>query len=243
MVKQLFFIISLLVSTITYSQNIPDRVDISYLQSDDNLEIYLIPNYDFDGIFSSIVFSVKSNGELGQFILDPQISNHISISKSGSTHYNDGDQYSIFAGFGFTKIEEDNGWKMGQMVRLGHFDIDRYSNYDLSNDELTNQKNGDYYISLNGRDSSGDIINLEINKKSSSLKVYPNPFLDEIFIFDGGRNIQFVQVLDLTGKILIFVDITQYPQAIDTRDLISGSYFINFIYRDRSRETKKSIKI
>lgn len=244
MVKQILFIISLLISTFAYSQNIPDRVDISYNKSGNLLEVYLIPNYDFDGLFSSIVFTVKSeNEQLSQFRLDPKISNYISISKSGPTHYDSGSSYSIFAGFGFTRIQGDDVWKVGQKIKLGDFLVYEESKYDLVNDEFTFTNNGDFYISLNGRDVSGSIVKSETNFSEPELRLYPNPFVDELFVFDGGQTVQFVEILDLTGKIVWRTNVNQYPQIIDTRNLPSGSYFISFTLKDGSRKMKKSVKI
>lgn len=241
--KNLILALFLLLSTIANSQQIPDRVDIGHQKNDDKLEIYLIPNYDFNGVFSSIVFSIRSNGSIGRFIIDPQISDYVSVSQSGSSYYNEGLEYKTFAGFGFVQIQyASESWVANSMVKLGEFLIDEKFDYGLINDLSTDSKNGNFYISLNGIDVSGNIISFG-SKENSILSIYPNPFSDQLFIFNSTDNIRNIEVLDLTGKVVMSNSITQYPMVLDTKSLSPGSYTISIIFKDGSRKSKKSIKI
>lgn len=241
--RNLILALFLLLSTIANSQKIPDRVDIGHQKNDDKLEIYLIPNYDFNGVFSSIVFSIRSNGSIGRFIIDPQISDYVSVSQSGSSYYNEGLEYKTFAGFGFVQIQyASESWVANSMVKLGEFLIDEKFDYELINDLSTDSKNGNFYISLNGIDVSGNIISFG-SKENSILSIYPNPFSDQLFIFNSTDNIRNIEVLDLTGKVVMSNSITQYPMVLDTKSLSPGSYTISIILKDGSRKSKKSIKI
>jgi hypothetical protein len=127
-------------------------------------------------------------------------------------------------------------------VKLGEFLIDEKFDYELINDLSTDSKNGNFYISLNGIDVSGNIISFG-SKENSILSIYPNPFSDQLFIFDSTDNIRNIEVLDLTGKVVMSNSITQYPMVLDTKSLSPGSYTISIIFKDGSRKSKKSIKI
>lgn len=238
--RKIFLSLFLLLSTIVNSQQIPDKVDIGHQKDNDKLGVYLIPSHDFDGLFSSVVFSIRSNGSIGRFIIDPQVSDYFSISQSGSPYYNNGLEYRTFAGLGFVQIS--NSWKSSSMIKLGDFLIDEKFEYELISDESTDSKNGNFYISLNGLDVSGDIVTLG-SKENSTLNIYPNPFSDQLFIFDSSNSVRNIEVLDLTGKILISTSVSQNIKVIDTKFLNPGSYTISIIFKDGSRKVKKSIKI
>ena len=120
--------------------------------------------------------------------------------------------------------------------------IDEKFEYELISDESTDSKNGNFYISLNGLDVSGDIVTLG-SKENSTLNIYPNPFSDKLFIFDSSNSVRNIEVLDLTGKILISTSVSQNIKVIDTKFLNPGSYTISIIFKDGSRKVKKSIKI
>ena len=128
------------------------------------------------------------------------------------------------------------------MIKLGDFLIDEKFEYELISDESTDSKNGNFYISLNGLDVSGDIVTLG-SKENSTLNIYPNPFSDKLFIFDSSNSVRNIEVLDLTGKILISTSVSQNIKVIDTKFLNPGSYTIAIIFKDGSRKVKKSIKI
>lgn len=244
MVKNLILTISLLISQLSYSQQIPDRVNIGYGLNGEKLEIFLEPNYEFSGVFSSIVFSVKSEGTLGRFSISPEVSDYISISQSGEPYYGGGVEYRTFAGFGFIQIQDvADIWKSDDLIKLGDFQIQNGLRYELVNDNNTNEKNGDFYISLNGYDSSGGIFSIGSKDNESNPTIYPNPFSDELFIFDPNQNIDRVEICDLTGKLILSTNINQYPQVVETKNLKSGSYLISVIFGDGSRNIKKSIKI
>ena len=241
--RNLILALFLLISTIVNSQQIPDRVDIGYQRKNDKLEIYLIPNYNFNGVFSSIVFSVRSNGSMGRFIVDQKVSEYISVNQSGSSYYSEGLEYRTFAGFGFVQIQHTSSpWESNSMIKLGDLLIDERSDYEIVNDESTDSKNGNFYISLNGIDVSGNIIPF-MSKENSILSIYPNPFSDQLFIFDSTDNIRTIDILDLSGKSVISTSINQYPIVLDTKSLNSGLYTISIIFKDGSRKSKKSIKI
>ena len=128
------------------------------------------------------------------------------------------------------------------MIKLGDLLIDERSDYEIVNDESTDSKNGNFYISLNGIDVSGNIIPF-MSKENSILSIYPNPFSDQLFIFDSTDNIRTIDILDLSGKSVISTSINQYPIVLDTKSLNSGLYTISIIFKDGSRKSKKSIKI
>ncbi|MNK22441.1 hypothetical protein D3C87_407180 [compost metagenome] len=75
----------------------------------------------------------------------------------------------------------------------------------------------------NGNQSVYSILNVENLESNTAISIYPNPFTESIQI-DSDSNIDYLEVLDLTGK-KIYSNATQIT-SIETSDWQKGTYLV-----------------
>lgn len=109
-------------------------------------------------------------------------------------------------------------------------------------------------VNSNGSDSGdgGAKVALQINEKlgssvgngaKSTLRVYPNPFSDQINIELNGNQLSRYELLDLFGVNIISGAINNSNLKINTADLKDGIYFIKFFGKEENLiKTQKLIK-
>ena len=152
----------------------------------DQLEVLIRPDSYFDGLFSSIVFTVRwddaSGVSLGDPLQDiPQVQ-YCSVFKSDSEQV-DGDQrYQIFVGFGSITLSTlAASWTAGEEVVLCRIPLIGGSTpLVVVNDPWSMANNGAYYVSLNGEDRTGIIYGSTtavegLEEGTVTLAVLPNP--------------------------------------------------------------------
>ena len=90
-------------ASLPFATNAQGTVDIGLYQHNGNLEVKVRPTSEFDGVFSSVVFTLrwdKSTGiTLGEAVV-PE-GTPIRTTRSGQTHEEGVFNYLVFAGFGF----------------------------------------------------------------------------------------------------------------------------------------------
>lgn len=238
--KKLFIFLICTIAPLLMSAQLP-IMDITMVHVDDHYEVRLRPdNGDYQGIFSSIVFTVRwdaASGSIGDFTPSSQaISYGINLTMSGNIATVGGLSYAIFAGFGFQTISPN--WTADQEILFGTFPDDGQTNFKLVNDAWTASNNGNYYLSLNGIDRTGVIYQdittgvQEIASRDIRVSLYPNPTEGNIkLVLDlskGGTML--VEVVNSTGAtvksktILAASGISIYD--IDMSELASGQYMI-----------------
>ena len=116
------------------------------------------------GLLSNVVFTLKWD-EIDPIVFgDPETGEYLtSLSASGPVLSDNGFNYQIFAGFGFvpTQLEDST---MIRIPKTGFGDIE------LTNDPfITNiLNNGEFYVSINGVDVTGEILDpVDINTSVS----------------------------------------------------------------------------
>ena len=83
---------------------------------------------------------------------------------------------------------------------------------------------GENLIFLNPEFNTCDIDEIDENTASNSISVYPNPAKDVIKILnDNNLNITNIEIVDLTGRIVLSTDKTD---DINISDLAEGQYFV-----------------
>lgn len=162
-------------------------VDITMSAGDNGqLEVKLRPNASFDGMVSSLVFTIKwdasTEAHLGAIQQEQPSSTYIPISRSGGEQDNGGDRYQIFVGFGMTPMQWiPTNWVAGQEYTVMTIPVTGTAEFSLVNNTWTGLNNADYYLALGGVDETGviygDITTGVVAGEfgDSGLAVVPNP--------------------------------------------------------------------
>lgn len=80
---------------------------------------------------------------------------------------------------------------------------------------------------------------IETLDNKGSIKIYPNPFSENITISDI-TNVTNISVVDIAGKLL--KTFNKQTSSLDLKDLVSGSYMIVLTLKDGSNQSVKIIK-
>ncbi|MCW3161186.1 T9SS type A sorting domain-containing protein [Chryseobacterium oryctis] len=79
----------------------------------------------------------------------------------------------------------------------------------------------------------------EVSAAKDNIKVYPNPFADDLNISDV-TNVKSVSIIDISGRLLKTID--KPSSVLRLGDLKSGMYLISLQMKDGSRQVIKAIK-
>lgn len=162
-------------------------VDITMVPNNDGqLEIKLRPSSNFNGMVSSLVFTVKwdagSEAHLGAIQQDAPATTYLPISRSGGEQDAGGDRYQIFVGFGMTPmLWIPSNWVAGQEYTVATIPVTGTAEFSLVNNTWTGLNNADYYLALGGADETGTIYGemstgvIAGDLGDGSVNVVPNP--------------------------------------------------------------------
>ncbi|MFN3875503.1 MAG: T9SS type A sorting domain-containing protein, partial [Flavobacteriales bacterium] len=174
---------AMLIGTAAVPLAAQSTVDIGLFRNGDKLEVRLRPGQDFDGIASSVVFTIRwdrnSGASLGAFSQPAPAAQFLPLMKSGGVREQGAFNYQVYAGFGLTPLRElDAAWRANQEVVIATIPVVGKGEFELVNDAYTAeaQVNANYYISLGGRDVTGVIYKgLATAEEDGSLTILPNP--------------------------------------------------------------------
>ena len=162
-------------------------VDITMVpNSDGQLLVKLRPSANFDGMVSSLVFTLKwdasSEAHLGAIQQAEPSSTYLPISRSGGEQDAGGDRYQIFVGFGMTPMQWiPTDWIAGQEYTVATIPVTGTAEFSLVNNTWTGLNNADYYLALGGADETGTIYGdlstgvIAGDIGDGSVNVVPNP--------------------------------------------------------------------
>jgi hypothetical protein len=180
-----------------------------------SLEVRFRPDGTFNGLFSSLVFTVRwsdaSGATLGDPAQTPPVIQYMSVSPAGSQVIEGGYRYQIYAGFGFTPLSAVGAsWTAGQEVVLMTIPVSGGSSqFEIVNDSWTVAHNGNFYVSLNGVDHTGSIYATgngfpTVSGKGPALTVIPNPTdgAADIWLRLDKKGPADIQVLNTTGQVV-----------------------------------------
>jgi hypothetical protein len=213
-------------TTATVHAQLP-TVDITSIVLPTNeVEVRIRPDATFNGVFSSIVFTLRWDvGEslsLGDVLQDiPQLQ-YCTITKSGTEQVSGPSRYQIFVGFGSIPLTSlSTFWQADQEVVLCRIPIVGTAGpISLMEDNWTTSNNGDFYTSLNGEDRTGLIYSITTGlglegPLSSGLGVFPNPTQGSVFVtlaeYEQGPTRY--ELVDGTGRI---IPIPSTPKGANT---------------------------
>ena len=78
-----------------------------------------------------------------------------------------------------------------------------------------------------------------VEQSASSVKVYPNPFSENLFV--SGADYDQIKIQNMLGQV-VFDSEMQAGESILTSDLEPGIYFVTVLKEDRILETRKVLK-
>lgn len=134
-----------------------------------------------------------------------------------------------------------------------------YGNYKLFGDKLDNSNALEFELNTSNPDVEGLIIILEdgrlisgLNKvdNSKNVKVFPNPFSDQLNIDLGSYSTEYseIQIFDITGKLVKTIAISNKAKqnsviSISTELMMKNSvYYLKLLSRDGSSKSFKVLK-
>ena len=178
---------SFLTATLFAASLQASNVDITMSPSTNGqLDVKLRPSANFDGMVSSLVFTVRwdasSEAHLGAIQQAAPASTYLPVSRSGGEQDAGGDRYQIFVGFGMTPMQWiPSDWVAGQEYTVMTIPVTGTAEFSLVNDSWTGLNNADYYLALGGADETGTIYGdittgvIAGEMADSQLSVVPNP--------------------------------------------------------------------
>lgn len=199
-------------------------MDITLVPGQNNdLEVRVRPDGDFNELFSSLAFtirwSVASGAALGQEIQDAIQQDVININPSGPEQVDGAYRYQVYVGFSFTLMSDipaamqaNTEFTLCTIPVLNAQDV-----FAIVNDSWTNANNADYYVSLGGQDRTGLIYDQSTGVSqfpagTTTLSVWPSPVVDVASVNIGPRD----------GGVLVLTLLNAAGQRVMERR-ISGS--------------------
>lgn len=176
-----------LLSTATVHAQLP-VVDITHhMNASNQVEIYVRPDAAFDEVFSSSVFTLRwlnaDGANLGGIQQLMPTAQYQTVAKSGPEQVSGSYRYQIFTGFGLVALFDlETSWGPFEEILLCRVNvINGMSTFELVNDAWTQSNNGNFYVSLNGVDRTGQIYTFTTVEESieglatGGVRIMPNP--------------------------------------------------------------------
>lgn len=221
------------------------NVDITLADNGNNeLEVRVRPDGPFDGIFSSLVFTIKwataDGADLGAIQQGLPELGYIPTSKSGDQTDTLGDRYQIFAGFGFNPLSTFGAsWTANTEYAIMTIPVlNNSSTFEIVNDAWTAGSNGDYFVSLAGQNKTGVIyptIGTSVPmgpEQAFNVNIVPNPNQGEFtmeFTTVNSNNYS-IELVNSVGQVLHTKQLEdfsgEYKHDIDLSSESAGVYFL-----------------
>jgi hypothetical protein len=164
------------------------------------------------------------------------------FSKSGPEQVSGIYRYQVFAGFSLVTLEDlETAWVGGEEVVIGEVAVNGGpSLFEIVNDDWTGDinNNGDYYISLNGQDRTGEIYTFSTGGISGGLEqirlsVLPNPaFGSTTLTMDISEQVGSVdlRLIDPVGHVVWTAQRNAGPgrfvETLDLQGYAAGAYLL-----------------
>ncbi len=205
-------------------------------------------DYDLDGDLDAFVGITDTAGGTAKSILyrnDSNPQDWLQVKATGVQHNNNGigARVIIYVG-GLTQIREIGGESSfnSQHWMVAHFGLGGSHSVD-SLDVVWNSGNTDRLYNLNSNqmvevlEGEGQVITSVQTLDAGSLKLFPNPFVNTLFL--QGENITKVEVLDSNGA-LVATEVNGKFYKLDLSHLSSGVYTFS-IYDDRGNNVIRKV--
>lgn len=233
-------------------------MDITMVPGQNNdLEVRVRTDQNFNEVFSSIVFTVRwsnsSGANLGTLQQDGLQQDVANINTSGPEQVEANYRYQVYAGFGFSVLT-DIGFSFsgGQEFVVCRIPVlNAVDVFSIVNDSWTAGNNADYYVSLNGSNSTGVIYDTSTGVEQGPafaglLTIWPNPAVDRITVMletnDGEGPVE-LDLISSTGQLVLT---TRLPlvggkgaQVLDLRAIDPALYLL----RARSAKGVRTVSV
>lgn len=245
---------ALLVAAVMPAAMAQGTVDIGLFRTGDHLEVRLRPTQDFDGILSSIVFTVRwdrnTGAGLGAIRQVGAPAQYVPLAKAGGVRENGAFNYQVYAGFGMMPMSNlEASLKGGLETVIATIPVTGKGEFEIVNDSFTGEtaNNANYYISLGGRDLTGNIYKgLATAEEDGSVSVLPNPNNGQ-FTFSFSNAVPTDVTIELVNSLgqAVFNDNLRafegtYRKEMDLTSMSNGVYYLK-IKRNGETSTHKVV--
>ena len=142
----------------------------------------------------------------------------------------------------FSTIVNGKGYESGNPITLKVWSENKFLSADFTMEAIYDSYVSDVYPEGDGKYSVVNITKGAIENVEEIISVYPNPTKGKIIVenLGGFKNLQGLEITNITGKIVFQSEITNYQSSIeiDLSQLEKGVYFINFKGKTFSRVKK-----
>ena len=119
-------------------------VDIGMYRNGDHLDVYVRPSADFNGIASSLVFTIRWDGStgatLGTLVQEGPAAQYLPTMRSGAVREVGSQRYQVYAGFGITPMESTGAlWRAGREYLIATIPVTGKADFELVNDAWTSE--------------------------------------------------------------------------------------------------------
>lgn len=180
----------------------------------------------FDGVFSSIVFTVSWPSNMPSPKWKP--SEVIPAYAAGPLVTSNGRTYRTFSGLGFIALKDmDYALTPDEFVCIMKFE-----GTPVRVEENSIALNSDFYVSLNGKNSTGHVDSNPC-RKTTKIGVYPNPVSHTLTISILEGNFNIVRLINANGQLVYTSQVTQEQFYINITNLPSGKYSLILLGKDQ----------
>ena len=222
-------------------------VDIGLFHNDGMLEVKVRPTSEFDGVFSSAVFTLRWDRNTDVSLGDATVPEGTPINsrKSGQLHEDGVFKYLVFAGFGFDALTSTGAsWEAGHEYTFLQIPVTGSGVVELVNDEWTGilTNNADYFVSLGGHDKTGVIYKslATTTDLEGTVTIKPNPnegLFQFSFISDEAVDIR-VEVVNTLGQATFSENLKNfvgsYVKEMDLTAMSEGIYYLKITRGDKT---------
>ena len=215
-------------------------VDIGLFHEENGqLAVKVRPSADFDGIFSSVVFTLRWDKNTDIALGDAVVPENAPLStrRSGAQRESGTFNYMVYAGFGFEPMTASGArWTAGEEYTILTIPVTGKGTVELVNDEWTGAtlNNGDFYASLGGHDKTGTIYKAvaTTTDMDGTVSIKPNPnegVFQFSFFSDEEADIR-VEVVNSLGQSSFMDKLRKYSglyvHDMDLTQMTEGVYYL-----------------
>jgi len=219
------------------------RVDIGVVHMEtDQIQLWVISDSTWTGYLSSIQWTLRweetSTATLGEFVATAAVPLLDGALQSGPTAIANGYHHALYS---VVLPQNATSFIADEPVLLGTFDIiDGPSNFEIADDAWTVANNGDFYISLNGQNSTGDIIELTTAVvsdavPSSHTTLFPNPTNGSsvLALVLEQAGFVYIRVIDPSGRLVmqnkVAANAGTFRYSMNSEALAEGAYTLQVV--------------
>ena len=230
------------------------QVDVGLHRNGDKLEVHVRPTTSFNGIFSSLVFTIRwdrsTGASLGTIAQEGAAAQYMPVARSGGLREAGSFNYQVYAGFGMTPMDGlGASWTAGEEYVIASIPVTGKGEFELVNDAWTQEpsNNANYYVSLGGADKTGIIYKgLATAEEDGSVSIQPNPN-HGVFVFSFSNSSPMdvtVEIMNALGQ-SVFNDTVRgfegmYRKEMDLTSMSNGVYYLK-VKRGEQNSTHKIV--